>query len=104
MQWAREGVSGVLACSALKRSYRDILRYQLQHNEQSCVFILLNGTPDVLAARMAGRSGHFMSPHLLQSQLETLEPPACDELAMSCDIDHQTVDEIVDYVYNQIKT
>ena len=95
----------MLACSALKRCYRDILRGAgSEHVQQQCVFILLNGSADVLAARIAGRRRHFMSPHLLQSQLETLEPPLSDELSVSCDVDHQTVDEIVEYVYKQIKT
>ena len=82
-----------------QRCYRDILRGAgSEHVQQQCVFILLNGSAE------AGRRRHFMSPHLLQSQLETLEPPLSDELSVSCDVDHQTVDEIVEYVYKQIKT
>lgn len=72
--WYRAGVSGVLTCSALKQSYRDILAQDLPPN--SCRFVLLEAPVSVLAARMNQRPGHFMNPALLQSQLDTLEMPA----------------------------
>jgi gluconokinase len=78
----REGRSVVLSCSALKRSYRDTLRRQA--NDLALVY--LAGTPELLAQRMAGRSGHYMPPSLLASQLATLEPPQADEHALTLDI------------------
>ncbi|WP_457966887.1 gluconokinase [Arthrobacter sp. D1-29] len=60
----------VIACSALKRSYRDLIR----SGAADARFVHLHGTASLLAARMAARPGHFMPPSLLASQLETLEP------------------------------
>jgi len=57
----------IIACSALKASYREILK--------GAEFVFLNGSPDLLAERINQRSGHYMPPGLLQSQLETLEIP-----------------------------
>lgn len=65
------GNSVVLACSALKRSYRDQLRQGLQDVR----VVYLRGTRALLAARLAGREGHYMPPTLLDSQLDTLEEP-----------------------------
>jgi len=72
----REGRSMVVACSALRRIYRDRLR--------SCGadvrFVHLAGAPALLRARMARREGHFMPPGLLDSQLATLEPAGPGEV------------------------
>ncbi|MDB4792292.1 gluconokinase, partial [Akkermansiaceae bacterium] len=57
----------IIACSALKASYREILK--------EAEFIFLHGSPELLADRINQRSGHYMPPGLLQSQLETLEVP-----------------------------
>ncbi|MFI4931627.1 MAG: gluconokinase [Burkholderiales bacterium] len=76
------GETVVLSCSALKRSYRDTLRQAA--NDLALVY--LAGTPQLLAQRMAGRSGHYMPPSLLASQLATLEPPQADEHALTLDI------------------
>ena len=72
--WHRAGISGVLTCSALKQSYRDLLEKDLPPG--SYRFVLLEAPIAVLAARMHNRPGHFMNPDLLQSQLDTLELPA----------------------------
>jgi gluconokinase len=72
--WHRSGASGVLTCSALKQSYRDLLVKDLPAG--SYKFVLLDAPTSVLALRMNSRPGHFMNPGLLQSQLETLEMPA----------------------------
>lgn len=69
------GRSTVITCSALKRSYRDLLR----ENRPSVRFLHLVADPDVIAIRMQHRPGHFMPAALLQSQLETLETLAPDE-------------------------
>ena len=78
----RDGSGVVLSCSALRRSYRDTLRSQTG----GLAFVFLHGSPDLLARRMAGRSGHYMPPSLLASQLATLEPPGNDERALTLDI------------------
>jgi len=62
----------VVTCSALRRAYRDILRL---HCGRPVVFVFLEGSPSLLAARMGARTGHFMPPALLASQLATLEDP-----------------------------
>lgn len=72
----------VVSCSALKRRYRD----QLRAAGPQIQFVYLYGAPALLAQRMAQRQGHYMPPSLLQSQLDTLEPPAADERALCFDI------------------
>jgi beta-N-acetylhexosaminidase len=77
------GAAGLLiACSALKRSYRDAIRAQAPDT----FFLHLEGTRAVLEARLEGRSGHFMPPALLDSQLATLEPLGPDEAGAVVDI------------------
>lgn len=77
------GASGVIACSALKRRYRDVL----QGNASDLRFVHLSGARETLAARLAGRSGHYMPAALLDSQLAALETPGADEDAMVVGID-----------------
>ncbi|MGW4355831.1 gluconokinase [Nocardia sp. NPDC004582] len=79
------GRSGVVACSALKRSYRDILR--AGHPDAVLTFVHLTGSRELLRARLLARTGHFLPPALLNSQLETLEPPAPDERIVTIEID-----------------
>ena len=67
-----EGTDAVVACSALRSSYRR----RLERSAGDIRFVFLHGPADVIEPRLAGRSGHFMHPRLLTSQLETLEPPA----------------------------
>ncbi|WP_418277801.1 gluconokinase [Isoptericola jiangsuensis] len=76
------GRSAVVTCSALRRSYRDVLRTAHGHVR----FLHLDGTGEVLARRMTGRTGHFMPPELLPSQLATLEPLDDDEDGLVVDI------------------
>jgi len=85
-----EGHSTIVACSALKRSYRDILR----RHAPNLVFLHLAGNPDLIGDRMAARDHEYMPTALLQSQLATLEPIQDDELAIIADIGG-TPDEIV---------
>jgi carbohydrate kinase (thermoresistant glucokinase family) len=66
---------GVVACSALKRSYRDILI----GNRTDVVLVYLQGSQALIAERIAARKGHFMPPTLLDSQFATLEEPGPDE-------------------------
>jgi gluconokinase/shikimate kinase len=74
------GRPGVITCSALRRSYRDVLR------GEHVVFVYLAGTHDQIAARLAARHDHFMPAGLLDSQFATLEPPGAGERALAVDI------------------
>jgi gluconokinase len=83
LQEARHaGRGAVLSCSALKRSYRDILR----RGAPDSMFVHLAGSRELLDARMSQRTGHYMPASLLDSQLAILEPPAADENARSFDV------------------
>ncbi len=72
--WNAKGETVVLACSALKRRYRDMLR-----SGGDVRFIHLAGDKALIAARLAARTDHYMPPTLLDSQFATLEPPGDDE-------------------------
>ena len=72
----------VLSCSALKRAYRDVLR----GDGGDVRFVHLHGDRDLIAQRMAARSGHFMPVSLLDSQLRTLEPLQPDERGVTLDV------------------
>ena len=84
----RRGV--VLACSALKRRYRDTLR----NGAPALHIVHLQGARALLAARMAARTGHYMPPALLDSQLATLEAPQTDEQAIAIDIAASTEEQV----------
>ncbi|MEX1829610.1 gluconokinase [Luteibacter sp. CQ10] len=83
----------VLACSALKRRYRDFLR----QGRDDVRFVYLRGSRELLADRLAHRSGHFFDPALLDSQLATLEEPSRDE-ALWVDIGESPADVIEDVI------
>jgi len=68
---AAEGEPTVLACSALTRAHRDVLR---EGGPSTVSFVHLDGPPEVVAQRLADRTGHFMPASLLASQVKTLEP------------------------------
>jgi gluconokinase len=72
----------VLACSALKRSHRDVLR----QGAPRLRLVHLHGSRELLAARLAARRDHYMPASLLDSQLATLETPAADEAARVFDV------------------
>lgn len=76
------GTGVVLACSALKRRYRDVLRT----GDDTVHFIALTGAPDLLRDRLDTRTGHYMPASLLDSQLAALELPEPDESAWTYDI------------------
>jgi carbohydrate kinase (thermoresistant glucokinase family) len=73
---------GVVACSALKRAYRDHIRAAAPDT----IFVYLHGDRALLAARLAARPNHFMPPALLDSQLATLEPPLDEPRCITVDI------------------
>ncbi len=81
---------GVIACSALRRRYRDVLR----EGAPGVLLLHLDGDPDLLAQRVSSRRDHFMPPALLASQLRALEPLGLDERGLTVDV-ARAPDEIV---------
>ena len=86
----RDGVSIVIACSALKERYRRVLAQGLTNIH----FVFLDGDPALLRERLERRRGHFAGPELLASQLAELEPPRD---ALTVDV-ARSVDAIVDLI------
>jgi gluconokinase len=82
---------GVVSCSALRHEYRDRLR----DSAPDAVFLHLAGDADVVTARVAARSDHFMPASLVGSQLELLEPLCDDETGLVADLT-RPVDDLVD--------
>lgn len=97
-QWLAEHPDGaVMACSALKRSYRDQLRRCCPQTE----FVYLGGDLNAIVKRQASRPGHFMPTSLLQSQFDTLEPLEADEVGVTVDVD-QSIDAIVEAAVTEL--
>jgi gluconokinase len=90
-RWLADHDDGVMACSALKRRYRD----QLRSHRTDIAFLHLTGSPELIGARQAGRPGHFMPSSLVASQFDALEPLDPDEYGMAADVE-QSVDAIVE--------
>jgi gluconokinase len=88
----------VIASSALKRAYRDIL----VHGRPDVRIIYLKGTQDLIASRLALRKGHFMPPGLLESQFKTLEPPDASENPVTVSIDG-SVETVVNDIIRQLR-
>ena len=91
------GDRAVIACSALKRAYRDIL----VHGRKDVRIIYLEGSQQLIADRLAKRKGHFMPAGLLDSQFKTLEPPTPDENPVTVSID-APVDAIIDDIVRKL--
>lgn len=93
-----EGRSAVVPCSALRRSYRDLLRTAGDGTAGTVQFVHLTGSYELLRTRIQGRAGHFMKPQMLDSQLAVLEPLQDDEPGFAVDITpgpEQIVDQIL---------
>lgn len=88
----------VLACSALKRAYRDIL----VHGRTDVRIVYLKGSRELIARRENHRKEHFMPPSLLGSQFDALEEPTADEHAIAVDID-APVATIADSIIRQLQ-
>jgi carbohydrate kinase (thermoresistant glucokinase family) len=88
----------IISCSALKRKYRDRLRAACPDLR----FIHLHGDQTLLEQRLQYRTGHYMPPSLLSSQLQTLEPPSSDEPAITLDIVFPT-DQLVAQIEQQLQ-
>jgi gluconokinase len=95
---AAAGTRAVVACSALKHAYRDIL----VHGRDDVRIVFLDGAKDLIEKRLAARKGHFMPPGLLDSQFKPLEPPQPSERPITVSID-ASVDGIVDNIVRQLE-
>ena len=87
----------IIGCSALKRAYRDRIRAGAGGPVR---FVHLAGSRDLIAARMAQRSGHYMPLSLLDSQFAALEPPDATE-ALTVSID-QPLDALIASIEGQM--
>jgi gluconokinase len=94
----KAGTRAVIACSALKHAYRDIL----VHGRSDVRIVFLSGTQALIAGRLARRKGHFMPPGLLDSQFRTLEPPDASEHPVTVSIE-ASVETIVEDIVRQLK-
>jgi gluconokinase len=98
--WLGQHPAGaVVSCSALRRSYRDLLR----DYAADAVFLHLAGDPDVVTARVAARTDHFMPASLVGSQLELLEPLRTDEAGQVADLT-RPVEELVEELSDRFGT
>ena len=93
-----KGEQIIIACSALKHAYRDVLL----RGRDDVRFVFLKGTQELIADRLAHRKGHFMPPGLLTSQFSTLEQPEAGEHVITASID-ESVEAIVDGIVRQLK-
>ena len=87
----------IIGCSALKHTYRDRIRAEAGG---AVTFVHLEGSRDLIACRMAKRTGHYMPLSLLDSQFAALEPPEPDE-AIAVSID-QTLDAIIAEILRKV--
>src|SRR5579864_8687620 len=92
--WRARGESGVLTCSALKRSYRDIIIGA----RPDVTLVYLRGSYDLIRRRMAARHEHFMPVALLDSQFAALEEPTPDEHPITVDIGGRPADIALEIV------
>jgi len=97
--WRSHGESGVVTCSALKRTYRDILI----GDRPDVTLVYLRGSRELIQQRMAARHEHFMPVALLDSQFATLEEPGPDERPVVVDIGGRPA-EIVAEIVRQLET
>lgn len=95
---AREGRSAVIACSALKRAYRELIRSKVQDAMQ---FVYLKGGYQQIKARIEERDNHYMPAELLQSQFDALQEPTPEEHIIEVNI-AQPPDALVHEVVQQL--
>lgn len=96
----QRGASAVIACSALKRKYRDQLRGAMKRDP--VWFVYLEGDRQTLEQRLRDREHHFAPVELLDSQFDALEPPGDDERAVRIDITKEP-DAIVDKILQMLE-
>ena len=97
-EWQQDDGGAVLACSALKKSYRNHLR---SSSNSTLIFIYLKGSKELIAQRLKKREGHYMPADLLDSQFEALEEPrARDVITVSVD---QSPEKIIREIREYLK-
>src|SRR5471032_3702127 len=96
--WRARHKSGVLTCSALKRSYRDIII----GNRPEVTLVYLKGSRDLIRRRTVARHEHFMPPALLDNQFATLQEPTPDEHALIVDVGGRPI-EIATEIVHQLE-
>lgn len=96
-QWRAQGGNAVVACSALKRSYRELLG--VASNRTDLRLVYLKGSYDLLLERLYSRKGHYMKEQMLASQLADLEEPA---EAITMDV-RKSPEEIVSEIRKQLR-
>lgn len=96
--WRARGESGVLTCSALKRSYRSVII----GNRPDVTLVYLKGSYDLIRRRMVARHEHFMPVALLDSQFATLQEPTPDEHPITVDVGGRPT-EIVGEIVHQLE-
>ncbi len=92
--WRARGESGVLTCSALKRSYRDII----VGGRTDVTLVYLKGSHDLIHRRMTARHEHFMPVALLDNQFATLQEPTPDERPITVDVAGRPIDIVAEIV------
>lgn len=92
---SKEDSGAIVACSALKKSYRTILRNNLHRDLH---FIFLDGSFELIQSRLEQRKGHFMTSQLLQSQFETLEVPQHAIIASIADTPTKIIEDILSQI------
>ncbi|KAL4074063.1 carbohydrate kinase [Scleroderma citrinum] len=101
----KENAGMIIACSALKKSYRDILRGRLEDPPRTVptYFVFLEGGRDLLMERLQRRKGHFMKAQMLESQLATLECPEREPGVITVPVEWST-EEQVRYITRKLAT
>jgi gluconokinase len=94
--WRAQHQSGVLTCSALKRSYRDMIIGK----RSDVTLIYLAGSYELIHQRVAARQGHYMPASLLDSQFASLEEPTSDERPVTVDVSGKPSDTVAEILYN----
>ncbi|MCL1047158.1 gluconokinase [Shewanella electrodiphila] len=90
--------TAIIVCSALKQQYRDTIR----NGNQQVAFLYLEGSYELILARMQARSGHFMKQNMVDSQFSTLESPSQEALVVTVNIDN-TIENIVTAATEQFR-
>lgn len=109
--WNQQGLHGVFTCSALKRSYRRLLQGRPSDLETSpstesnsacdVVIVLVTASEETLRTRMTRRSGHFMPPSMLPSQLNVIEMPGADEdEVLEMNTEGLTIDQVISRLFD----
>ncbi|MBB1360850.1 gluconokinase [Shewanella sp. SR44-4] len=88
LEFNNQNKTVIIGCSALKKSYRDLIR---QGNQQ-VGFLYLQGSYELILARIMARKGHFMKQNMVDSQFATLEEPTNEPLVVTVDINASITD------------